>query len=413
MLLILLPLGWRLTTRALTARGDTSAARHAVVLEHFTADDIEAGRDYSRAFQPGGAAATLIYWGLLGWLLLGGLPRRLADHAARLSRGHLLLELLLVGVPLFLLLRLALLPVSIYHGYVLEGQFDFRRLDLIPWLWRLFKGWGVAGITQLVMGLGFFWLVRRFGDRWIWPTVLGGTLFSYLYIVLWPLVVLPLFYEITPVPPGELRHGIAELATRAGVEVDEIRLVDQSRVSGHANAFFVGIGKRRSIYLYDTLTEDHSVPETLAVVAHEIGHWRHRHMLLGWALGVAGITIGLFLLRWFGRLAVVRRTFRVHGLGDLAIIPLLWTLSGVAGMATAPIEGGISRHFERQADLASLELTGDPATFIEMKTSMARQNRSNLLPHPLVVFWYASHPPVIDRILAAEDFQASRPGGKP
>jgi STE24 endopeptidase len=268
-------------------------------------------------------------------------------------------------------------------------------------------------LTQLVVALGFFWLVRHLGERWLWPTVAGGAAVSYLFIVLWPMLILPLFYRVSPVPAGELRQGIAELATRAGVEVQDVRFIDASRVSSHTNAFFVGIGGRRSIYLYDTLTEGHTVPEILAVVAHEIGHWRHRHVLKGWLLGVAGLTIGLLLLRWFLGLDAVGQVLRVRGPGDLAIIPLLWALSAGVGIVASPIESGVSRHFERQSDRASIELTGDPDTFIEMKQTLARKNRSNLLPHPAVVLWYASHPPVIDRILAAAAWRAPAPADEP
>ncbi|MGD8396941.1 MAG: M48 family metallopeptidase [Candidatus Eiseniibacteriota bacterium] len=406
-LLIVLPILLGLTMRVLSVRGDTRPDRRALVLEHFTQAEVERGRAYHDAFQPGGAIVTVLYWGLLGWIVFGGAGRALADWAVRHGRGHLVLEFVLVAVPLFLLIRLALLPISYYHGYVLEGRFDFRRLEFLPWLLRLLKGWGVAAITQLFVTLVFFWLVRRFGDHWVWPAIGGGAVLSYAFIILWPLVVLPLFYEIRPVPDGELREGITELTARAGMPVDDIRMIDASRVSSHANAFFTGIGGRKSIYLYDTLAEEHTTPQILAVVAHEIGHWQHRHVLKGWLLGIAGSAIGLVALRWLLGQEAVRGALGIRGAGDLAVLPLLWLLVTWGNLITAPLTNAVSRHYERQADAAVFELTGDPATFIAMKRALALQNRANLLPHPAVSFWYGTHPPVIERIRAAEAYLAA------
>jgi STE24 endopeptidase len=113
----------------------------------------------------------------------------------------------------------------------------------------------------------------------------------------------------------------------------------------------------------------------------------------------------MLALRWLLARRAVRDTLRVRGITDVAIVPVLWALSAGIGVIGAPVEGVVSRHFERQADQATFELTGDTDTFIEMKKRLARSNRRDLLPHPLVVFWYATHPPVIERIAAAEAYR--------
>jgi STE24 endopeptidase len=242
--------------------------------------------------------------------------------------------------------------------------------------------------------------------------LLGGAAVTYVLTIAWHALILPLFYNVSPLPPGPLRDGVGELAERAGVPVQEIRVIDQSRVSAHTNAFFTGIGKRREIYLYDTLSEQHEVPEVLAVVAHEIGHWRHQHVLKGWALGVVAMGIGLaalaLLLRNPGFLAAAG----ARGPADPVLVPLLMALTAAGTIAVEPIGNAISRHYERQSDRAAIELTTDPQTFIKMKVEGARANRSNLLPHPFLVFWNATHPPVIERIEMAAAAAAERhPGG--
>ena len=406
-LLILLPLTLRLGTRWLVYEGDHDPARRAQVLEFFNEEDITAGREYYRAYQAGGAVSSLLYYALLAVLLFSGVTRRLADWAARVTGGRVILEVLLVGLTLFLLFRLVLLPISYYHGFVLEGRFGFRRLELAGWILRVLKGWGVTAVTQAIVAIPFFWFARRVGRRWLWPVAGAMGAISYVAIVLWPLVVLPLFYSITPVPDGELRDGIVALAERAGVTVDKVHMIDQSRVSSHTNAFFVGIGPRRSIYLYDTLTEDHDVPEILSVVGHEMGHWIHRHVLKGWAMGCLAAIVGLLLFRRLLDSAAVRRALGVRDVGDVALIPVIWALLGAVGLYTAPIENGISRALESQADQYTLDLLAEPDTFIAMKVNSARANRRDLLPHPMVTFWYASHPPVIQRLLAAEAWKAA------
>ena len=404
-LLVLMPLAFRMTIRGLVVHGDRSPQRRALALTYFGDEDLERGRDYHTAFQPGAAAASLVWWSLTGWLVFGRFTRRFVDWAEDQAKGRLVLSLLLVGIPFFLLFRLALLPITVYHGFVLEGTFGFRRLDLLPWLWRLIKGWSVSGLTQVLMALAFFWIVRTLPRRWPWPVAILALVGSIGLVVLWPVVVLPLFYDVTPLPEGELRAGVVELAEGAGIDVADVRRIDQSRVSAHTNAFFVGLGSRRSIYLYDTLEERHTVPEILTVVGHEIGHWQGRHVLKGMALGMIGLVAGLFMLRWLSERRILLEVFRVRGLGDLAVIPLLALLPSAVGTITAPVENAVSRRFERAADEASFQLTRDPETFVQMQVTSARTNRADLLPHPFVVFWYSTHPPSLDRILAAESWR--------
>ncbi len=260
---------------------------------YFTAEDIARGSEYHRAFIPGTTLRVLITWGILGFLVLGGGARRLADRALAITRGRWLPAVALTAFLIGLGLHVARLPISVYHGYVLEGDFGFRRLALLPWIAHLMKTWAVGIAFEVGAVVLFFATLRRFPRRWLPVTIAGGAAISFVLAIIWQPLILPLFYRVSPLPEGELRDGVARLAERAGVPVQEIRLIDQSRISGHTNAFFSGIGDRREIYLYDTLGEQHEVPEVLAVVAHEIGHWRHQHVLKGWALGTLGVAIGL------------------------------------------------------------------------------------------------------------------------
>ena len=410
-LVFVLPITWSLVEGVLAWRGDRSPEMRARVLRYFAAEDIERGTEYRRAFIPGGVAGELLFWGVLAWFVLGSGGRRLADRAAALSGGRYLLHVILVALALAILFRLIRFPITFYHGYVLEGTFDFRRLDFWPWLLRVLKGWAIGGGLEVLAAAAFFFVVRRFPDRWLPITIAGGAAITYVLTVTWHAIFLPMFYQVSPLPAGPLRDGVAELAARAAVPVQEIRVVDQSRVSGHTNAFFAGIGGRREIYLFDTLSEQHDVPEVLAVVAHEIGHWRHQHVLKGWAIGVATMAMGFTVLFFLLRSPTFLAAAGARGPSDPTLVPVLWALMTAGTIAVAPFGNAMSRHYERQADRAAIELIPDPRIFVTMKVDGARANRSNLLPHPVLVFWNATHPPTIERVEMAAAADATRPAG--
>jgi STE24 endopeptidase len=395
---VLVPLAYAIAACLLAARGTPDPGWRERVLLYFTPEDIARGFEYHRAFLPGTALRALLAAAFFGWLGLAGGGRRLADWALQVTRGRGILSAALVALVVSLGLRLLTLPITAYHGFVLEGRFGFRRLDLLPWVGRLLKGWAVAAVLEAGGAALFFGVLTRFPRRWLPVTVVGGAALSFVLAVIWQPLILPLFYRVSPLPAGPLKDGVTELAAEAGVPVSEIRLIDQSRVSAHTNAFFSGIGSRREIYLYDTLSEQHAVPEVLAVVAHEIGHWQRQHVLKGWGLGVAGSALGLWLLRLLLSRPAFLAGARAYAPTDPALVPALWVLLTATGIAVSPIESAVSRRFEREADRAAIELIPDPETFVQMKVESARQNRSQLLPHPLLVFWSASHPPVIERI---------------
>jgi len=406
-LAVVLPLLWSVVEAGLAARGNRDPGWRERVLRYFTPEDVERGRAYRAAFIPGSALRSAIVTGILALCLFAGGGRWLADRAGALGGGRVIIAAALVTLALGLALRLAQLPIDFYHGYVLEGRFGFRRLDFLPWLWRLAKSHAVATAIEVLLVAALFALLSRLPRSWPAVATVAGGAATLVFAIAWQAIVLPLFYHVSPLPAGPLRDGVSGLAARAGVPVQEIRVIDQSRISAHTNAFFTGIGSRREIYLYDTLSEQHDVPEVLAVVAHEIGHWRHQHVLKGWALAVLGMAIGFALLSWLLAQPAFRAAAHLGGPADPALVPVLFALFAGVSILIAPVENAVSRRFERESDRASLALTADPATFIRMKVAMARGNRSHLLPHPFLVFWNATHPPVIERI----EMAAATPAG--
>ena len=213
-----------------------------------------------------------------------------------------------------------------------------------------------------------------------------------------PYVIEPLFFKFEPVKAEGLEENIRQLMNRAGLKVSRVFQVDASRRSRHSNAYFTGIGRVKRIVLFDTLIEQMTQDELLAVLAHEVGHWKKRHVLKRMVLSEVSAFFGLlvtyYLLGWDGLPRMVglenasfyARIVIVGFLGTLALFPL------------TPLFSYLSRKDEREADSFATELTGRPEAMASALVKLSRENLSNLHPHPLYAKFYYSHPPVVERI---------------
>ncbi len=230
------------------------------------------------------------------------------------------------------------------------------------------------------------------------------------------------------------------LAERADVPVDEILVMDASSRGRHTNAYFTGFGSTRRIVLFDTLVQAHSgidatstasliglfgsaapggpllgasqimaaqvggADELETILAHEMGHWRHQHIVKGLVLASIGGLVGFYLLARILRWAIGRRPFCLTNQADPAGLPLILLLATLAAWLTMPVQNGISRYFERQADAASLELAAKPAAFVEAEKRLARDNISDVAPVPFNVWMFSTHPPAVERIKMAKEW---------
>jgi len=234
-----------------------------------------------------------------------------------------------------------------------------------------------------------------------------------------PIWIAPLFNTFTPLEKtewGYLREPVAELARRGGVPVDEILVMDASRQGSHTNAYFTGFGGTRRIVLYDTLLRQHMKAkdwrEVEVILAHEMGHWQHDHIVTGIMIGGVAALAGFCLLSWILQRLVGRPPLRLTSPHDPAGVPLLMLLVVVGTWLAAPVGNAISRHFERQADLVSLEMTRNPEIFIDAEIRLARDNISNVTPNRWSILFMATHPPAVERIRMAEDWKKSSEAGR-
>ncbi len=401
-LAILLYVAARLGLAALNYRGDATPESRERALKYFSTEVIERGTEYHRAGFGVSILNFLFFLAVLLVFILGGFSARLGTLCAEWSRGNAWLQVALYLTLLLLGSGILSLPFDYYFGYVIEHRFGLSKLNFGGWLLYQFKQALVGWILAVIIGSLAYALLRWFPRGWVVLVPVGALALQFTLTFLFPRLILPVFYKIEPLKDPELISAITGVTDKVGVKLKSLYLINESRYSSHTNAFFTGFGKFKEIYLYDTLLKDHSSKEVAAILAHELGHWKHNHVVKGMILSEAGIILACALLYFF--FPILTRTEFLHtgGLGEAASLPTLLLLASVAGFFVDPIESSVSRFFERQADATGLELAPAPEVFIRDFKQLAISNHSDLLPHPAVVFWRYSHPPIVERIETTE-----------
>jgi STE24 endopeptidase len=315
-----------------------------------------------------------------------------------------LLLCLLFVLAFNLALALLYLPFNFYRGFIVGHQFGLSTQTASGWFgdWAkgLLIGLTLDGLTWTGLYGLMLWLPRR------WPLPAGAllVLFSTVLVLLQPIIITPLFYEVRPLADAELRARILDLAGRADMHVDAVEVIDASSKTTEANAYFTGFGGAQRIVLFDTLLRDYTPDQIEVVLAHEMGHWYYHHVLLSIiGLGAAG-WLGLFGLQW-----LLNRTWRwlgLNGPADIAGLPYVLAVLALVSYLALPFENGISRLAERQADAFALSASQKPQAMIELFEQFAVQNLSLVEPPGWEKILFYTHPPLAERIRMAEGWEA-------
>jgi len=384
-----------------------SPAARAEAAAYFPADVIERGLQFS--FE-----RRLLFWplvalrfGFLVILVQTGLARKWTDRCQALVGGRWLATVLLVGLLLFLADALLALPFGIAQFFLMRS-WGMTNRDLTSWLVDHVKGLGVTAVTDGIVLVGFYLLLRWFPRRWWLIATAGGLLLGLAYALLAPILIEPIFNTFTPLsqtPWANLEGMVRSLVAKADVPVQDILVVDASRQGNHSNAYFTGFGATQRIVLYDNLLKSHPPAEVESILAHELGHWRHHHIIKGILLGTAGALVGLFIMARILLMAVGRGRLALRSPSDPAGLPLIVLLFVLGSWLTMPVSNAISRTFERQADADSLGLAGQPEAFIAAEKRLAIDNIGNVAPLPFSVWLFATHPPTVERIHMAEKWR--------
>ncbi|MFP4467994.1 MAG: M48 family metallopeptidase [Bacteroidales bacterium] len=360
-------------------------------------------QEYSRAnMRFGILTGTLSFLFILLMLVLGGfgyldsLVRNYTEHPVWMA-------LLFFGI-LGLASDILSTPFDLYGTFVIEERFGFNRTTPKTYVLDKIKGWMIA----LVIGGGllavFVWFYDTAGNLfWLyaWIVVTG---FSVFMMMFYSTLIVPMFNKQRPLEEGPLRSAIEDFADKAGFRLDNIFVIDGSKRSSKANAYFSGLGPKKRIVLFDTLIKEHTTEELVAVLAHEIGHYKKKHTVKGMAVSVLHTGIMLFLLGLFINrpelsMALGAQEASFH-MGILAFGLLYSPISLLLGI----ISNRMSRRYEYEAD-AFAARKYDPEPLQEALKKLSVNHLSNLRPHPAYVYVYYSHPPLLQRLRHLDKFR--------
>lgn len=293
------------------------------------------------------------------------------------------------------------LPSGFYGGYVLARRNGMSNQRLGSWLWDRLKGLAVSLPIELATVEFVYWLLATTPDAWWLWTGIAMLAFTALAANLAPVLLLPLFFKLTPLPDGETRRRALALARQAGTRVRGIYSMNMSAKTTAANAFVIGLGNTRRVVLCDTLLDHYTSDEIEVVVAHELGHQAHRDIPKLILVETVTTLAGLFLVNLVLH-AVIGHVSAYRGLADPATMPLIAAALGVFALVTMPITNGYGRHVEHQADVYALTVTGKRDAFISAMTRLANQNLAELQPSRLKEFFLYDHPSLGRRIAFAK-----------
>lgn len=337
--------------------------------------------------------------------ILGGGFRLLYQTAAGLSGSMIVQGLLFAGL-LLLINTLWSLPFQIYDIFVIEEKYGFNKTTPKTFVMDQIKGL-VLGILiggPLFAALIYFFASAGGNAWWICWTVVTLVQLFLLYIA--PVVILPLFNKFEPLEEGDLRNALEDYAHAQGFQLSGLFKIDGSKRSTRANAYFTGFGKNRRIALFDTLIENHSQEELVAILAHEVGHAKCKHIHKQLAIGILSTGFLFWVLSFFIRQPGLYEAFGLPGTPPLPLyaglifFSFLYTpVSTLLNILTSIL----SRKFEYEADAFAVKTTGNNEPLIEGLKKLSVDNLSNLTPHPLLVFLEYSHPPVLQRINAMRE----------
>jgi len=333
----------------------------------------------------------------LGFILAGGFP--FFDSLARFSQNELA-----TGLTFFVLLFAATeilgLPFSLYRTFVIEARFGFNTTTAKTFLTDKLKGYALGAALGLPLLGALLWFFSFLGAAaWVWCWALV-TLFSLIMTYLAPVFIMPLFNSFTPLKDGELRDKLQALAKRAGFSVGGIFVMDGSKRSTKANAFFTGLGSKKRIALYDTLIERHDTDEIEAILAHEIGHSRLGHITTGLLLSILQTGALLFLVGQALSLPGLYHAFGMDSMPVHAGLVFFTLLYSPISLVLTPVFAHLSRRHEFAADRFAVAQLSSPAPLIRALKKISGDSMSNLTPHPWYVFFHYSHPPLSERIMA-------------
>ncbi|PKN67207.1 MAG: peptidase M48 [Deltaproteobacteria bacterium HGW-Deltaproteobacteria-12] len=300
------------------------------------------------------------------------------------------------------------IPFELYSTFVLEKKYGFSTITWRMWFTDLLKSLIISSILLAVLISAIMAFIFYLpASWWLWAWVFF-TLFQILLLWIYPVVIAPLFNKYEPITDKGLQEQIEAMMAKVGLKAQGIYQVDEGKRSRHTNAYFTGIGKTKRIVLYDTLLASHTTEEIISVLAHEIGHWKKKHIFKQLVFMIAASLAVLYFVHTVVSAPVLYHAFGLTPTPLYAGLFLVSLYLSCLGFFLSPAGAAIMRRYEREADRTAVELTGTSTPMISALKRLAKDNLANLHPHPLYVWFYYSHPPLLERITNLQDMKLNK-----
>ncbi len=334
----------------------------------------------------------------------------LTEWVTAITGSEILQTFLFFGV-LGLASELLNIPMNYYRTFVIEEKFGFNKTTIKIFITDLIKGWLLTIVIAAPL-IAIIVLLYQYAASWFWVLAWAVvTFFSIFLSYFYTTLLVPIFNKLTPLEEGELRNSIQSVAERTGFSLKNIFVMDGSKRSSKGNAYFSGFGKKKSIVLFDTLIQEHSTEELVAILAHEIGHYKKKHIVKGLVLGVLQMGLIFYLLSLTLSSTLISNAIGVD-------VPRFYSSLLVFGLLLSPVTtiigigmNIISRKNEYEADAYAAEYY-DAYALKKALIKLSVKNLSNLTPHPLYVFVHYSHPTLLQRLQALDNYISNTAIGK-
>jgi STE24 endopeptidase len=360
-------------------------------------EELKKISSYTVDFSQFDTMATLVGQALSLVILLSGFLPWL-EKMIRQRGGGMIIGGLIFFAILSMLTTLFRIPFNLYETFVIEERYGFNTKTLSIWLSDWVKSTAILAILGgLLLGLLLILVIHVGNTWWVWAWMLVGG-FELLMLWLFPVVIAPLFNKFELIENQSLEERIRTLMEKVGLRIKGVFKVDASKRSKHTNAYFTGIGRTKRIVLFDTLLGSHTEEEILAILAHEVGHWKKRHILKQLILVEIFSFIVFYSVAKFLKWPLIYHTFGFREPIPYSGLFLIGALLSPLGYFIQPLGSAISRRFEREADDFAKELMEMAEPMRSALKRLATDNLANLTPHPLYAWFYYSHPPLVERI---------------
>jgi len=334
----------------------------------------------------------------IAFILIGGF--NWVDQLARSFHFSSILTGLVFAGVLMLASQIMSIPFSVYSTFVIEEKYGFNKTTPKTFVLDILKTWILAAVIGGILFCVVLWFFEKAGG-WAWVYCwFAVTLFQIFLIFVAPVVILPIFNKFTPLAEGALRTAIEDYAATQDFKLKGVFTMDGSRRSSKSNAFFTGLGRFRRIVLFDTLIEKQTIDELVSVLAHEMGHYKKRHILQSMVISIVTSGLMFYILSLFINNPGLFAAFRMGHASIYASLFFFGFLYAPIEMVLSVFGNMLSRRNEYQADAFAVATYKKPHSMISALKKLSVDSLSNLTPHPLKVFLSYSHPPVLDRIHA-------------